>query len=81
MWKAYQALETRFEIAQDASLSPSQRILMALKESLLPQSRRELEAEIPECGQRTIERALASLQKTGKIKKIGVGRSTKYRLV
>jgi Fic family protein len=78
--KSYQALETRFEIAQNASLSPDQRVLNALRDALIPQSRRELEAAIPECGQRTIERALARLQVAGKIEKRGAGKGTKYVL-
>ena len=53
-------------------------IVKTIQQELKPLSRRELVSEIPQYSEITIKRALVSLQKLGKIKKVGNGRSTKY---
>lgn len=53
-------------------------IVKTIQQELKPLSRRELVSEIPQYSEITIKRALVNLQKLGKIKKVGNGRSTKY---
>lgn len=78
--RAYEEFSDRLDIVINQELTPSERLLEKLQRSFEPLSRADLEIVLPDLSQRTIERALAELQKENKIHKIGKGRSTKYRL-
>ncbi|BDR57818.1 Fic family protein [Xylocopilactobacillus apicola] len=76
--RANEELIERFELMRH-SISSADRVISELHKALQPLSRAELEMSLPAISQRTIERALAKLQKENKIEKVGQGRSTRYR--
>lgn len=78
--RAYEDFSERFEKVITQELTTAERVSEELQRSFTPLSRADLEILLPDISQRTIERALADLQKENKIKKIGQGRSTKYQL-
>jgi len=80
--QAYRELNDRMHPVEPAKKADASTLIInALKAELRPLSKRELMALVPNYGQSTIEHTLLALNKSQTIKKIGVGRSTKYVLV
>lgn len=79
--KAYRELKDRVGTINHQKLPVEDLIVKTIQQELRPLSRRELVSEIPQYSEITIKRALVSLQKLGKIKKIGNGKSTKYGII
>lgn len=77
--RAYEDFSERFDVVINREMTASERLLEELQKSFEPLSRADLELLLPDISRRTIERALAELQAANKIKKVGQGRSTKYR--
>lgn len=76
--KAYEEADERFRLISEKKMSPAERVYFLIERSLSPLTKRELLEMCSDLSQRTVERALNDLHKTGKIKIIGKGRSSRY---
>jgi Fic family protein len=76
--KAYEDFEERFRLVHSKKVIAKNRIGDLISQSLEPLSKATLMTLAPEYSKITVERALASLVKEGRVQRIGVGRSTKY---
>ncbi|VWL85870.1 Fic family protein [Oceanivirga miroungae] len=80
IYKAYDIVNNKFlDIAKD-NLSSSEKVLRQIIKQIKPVSKEDIIQLCPDISQRTIERALKNLQENNKIKKVGVGKTTKYIL-
>ena len=77
--RCYQELDKRFAIVSDKRLSKQNRIEATVLNSLLPISKREIAAILPDVSPTTIEKVLGEMVKAQQIQKIGAGRSTRYK--
>ena len=68
----------RVEILITKGLSKPERVREIIRNSIRKLTKAEIMAQCPDIGGRTVERALASLQESGEIIKIGGGRYTSY---
>ena len=75
---AYRDFSERVEILITRGLSKPERVREILRNSIRKLTKTEIMAQCPDIGERTVERALASLRKNGEIIKIGGGRYTSY---
>ena len=75
---AYKDFSDRVEILITKGLSKQERVREILRNSIRKLTKAEIMAQCPDIGERTVERALASLQESGEIIKIGGGRYTSY---
>ena len=75
---AYKDFSDRVEILITKGLSKPERVREILRSSIRKMTKAEIMAQCPDIGERTVERALASLQESGEIIKIGGGRYTSY---
>ena len=75
---AYKDFADRVEILITKGLSKPERVREILRNSIRKLTKAEIMAQCPDIGERTVERALASLQESGEIIKIGGGRYTSY---
>lgn len=75
---AYKDFSDRVEILITKGLSKPERVREILRSSIRKLTKAEIMAQCPDIGERTVERALASLQESGEIIKIGGGRYTSY---
>lgn len=78
---AYRLLEERYIIVREEKLSNEDRVLRYISKSITPVSKKELVDILTDISQITIERQLRNLLRKNKIDKIGVGRSTKYKVL
>jgi Fic family protein len=74
----YKELDRRFAITGAKKATKRQRVEAAVQNSLLPISKQELCYVLPDVSPTTIEAALATMVKNGRVTKIGRGRNTKY---
>ncbi|MFD1470903.1 Fic family protein [Companilactobacillus mishanensis] len=79
--QAYRELDSHLESTINKPKSVTMLIIDSLQNELKPMSKRDIMATIPQYGQSSIEHGLADLTTSGKIHKLGGGRSTKYVLV
>ena len=75
---AYKDFSDRVEILITKGLSKLERVREIIRNSIRKLTKAEIMAQCPDIGERTVERALASLQESGEIIKIGGGRYTSY---
>ena len=75
---AYKVFSDRVELLITKGLSKPERVREILRNSIRKLTKAEIMAQCPDIGGRTVERALASLQESGEIIKIGGGRYTSY---
>ena len=75
---AYKDFADRVEILITKGLSKPERVREIIRNSTRKLTKAEIMAQCPDIGERTVERALASLQESGEIIKIGGGRYTSY---
>ena len=75
---AYKDFSDRVEILITKGLSKPERVREIIRNSIKKLTKAEIMAQCPDIGERTVERALASLQESGEIIKIGGGRYTSY---
>lgn len=75
---AYKDFSDRVEILITKGLSKQERVREIIRNSIRKLTKAEIMAQCPDIGERTVERALASLQESGEIIKIGGGRYTSY---
>ena len=75
---AYRDFSERIEILITKGLSKPDRVREIIRNSIRKLTKAEIMAQCPDIGERTVERALASLRENGEIIKIGGGRYTSY---
>jgi len=75
---AYKDFADRVEILITKGFSKPERVREIIRNSIRKLTKAEIMAQCPDIGERTVERALASLQESGEIIKIGGGRYTSY---
>ena len=75
---AYKDFSDRVEILITKGLSKPERVREILRSSIRKMTKAEIMAQCPDIGERTVELAMASLQESGEIIKIGGGRYTSY---
>ena len=78
---AYRLLEERYIIVREEKVSNEERVYKYISESITPVSKKELVDVLTDISQITIERQLNNLLKKNMIEKVGVGRSTRYRVL
>jgi len=78
LFKCYRDLDRRFEVVGDKKVNIGNRIEAAIKHSIGPISKKEIGELLPDISQTTIEAKLSTLQKNGKIRKIGSYRDARY---
>ncbi len=76
--KAYMQCDDRFRLIGQKELTSAERVFSVIQNSLKPLSKQDLAVLCPDISKRTVERALKTLQDSGKITHIGKGRATKY---
>jgi Fic family protein len=78
MEKSYNEFEERVEYLSDKGLSKPDRIKAFIDRKIGKVSKKEILEACPDISKVTVERALAALVKSGRLVKIGGGRSTAY---
>ena len=76
--KAYRDFDERASILTAEGARKPDQVREIIKDSLKPITKREIVEKCAGVSEITVQRALADLQKTGEIKKLGGGRYTKY---
>jgi Fic family protein len=76
--RCYKELDKRFAIVQSRKVTKKQRIEATVTNSVLPISKKEIAALLPDVSPTTIEAVLGAMVKAGQIKKVGSSRNTKY---
>lgn len=74
----YKELDKRFAVVNAKKVTKRGRVEATVLNSLLPISKQEICYILPDVSPTTVEAVLGNMVKSGRIKKIGVGRSTKY---
>ena len=74
----YKELDKRFALVNSKKVTKRQRIETTLLNSLLPISKAEICYVLPDVSPTTVEAVLSDLVKSGRVKKIGAARNTKY---
>ena len=78
LYKCYKELDKRFSTINGKKLKKSERIEQTVLNSILPISKTEICDFLPDVSPSTVESVLSKMVKEGSIKKLGVGRLTKY---
>ena len=78
LFTCYKDLDRRFEVVGDKKANKSNRIEAAVKNSIGPISKKEIEDLLPDVSRTTIEAKLAELQRHGKVRKVGSYKDAKY---
>ncbi|MDY3869279.1 MAG: Fic family protein [Pyramidobacter sp.] len=76
--RCYKELDSRFAVVQGKRITKSRRVEAIVLNSLLPVSKAEICARLPDVSPTTVEKVLGDMTRQGRIKKVGSGRSTKY---
>ena len=76
--KAYRDFDERASILTAEGARKPDQVREIIKDSLKPITKREIVEKCAGVSEITVQRALADLQKTGEIRKLGGGRYTKY---
>jgi Fic family protein len=74
----YKALDQRFALVQAGRVNKKSRIEATVLNNLLPISKQEIAAVLPDVSPTTIEAVLGAMVKAGQVEKIGAARNTKY---
>jgi len=74
----YKELDKRFAVANAKKVGKQERIEATVLNNLLPISKQEICYILPDISPTTVEAVLGAMIKSGMIKKIGVGKNTKY---
>ena len=74
----YKELDKRFAVVNAKKVNKKGRVEATVLNSLLPISKQEICYVLPDISPTTVEAVLGAMVKNGAIKKVGVGKSTKY---
>lgn len=78
LYMCYKELDKRFSVVNSHKITKKARIEATVLNSMIPISKSEICAVLPDVSATTVEAVLGSMLKSGKIRKIGTARSTKY---
>lgn len=78
LYMCYKELDKRFAIIHGKKINKTTRIEATILNSLVPISKKEICAILPDVSPTTVEQVLTKMVKDGQIKKIGTGRLTRY---
>lgn len=78
LYMCYKELDKRFAVVNGGKITKQARIEATVLNSIIPISKGEICAILPDVSPTTVETVLYAMVKGGKIKKIGQGRSTRY---
>lgn len=81
LYMCYKELDKRFAVINGGKITKQARIEVTVLNSIIPISKGEICAILPDVSPTTVETVLYAMLKSGKIKKIGQGRSTRYMKV
>ena len=79
LFLCYRELDRRFITLQDKKPSKRNRVEAAVKNSLVPISKKEIIALLPDISESTVEACLHDMVSSGNIEKIGANRNARYR--
>ena len=74
----YKELDKRFAVVNGKKITKTARIEATVLNSLLPISKSDICAVLPDVSPTTVEAVLSKMVKEGRIKKIGQSRMTRY---
>lgn len=74
----YRKLDARFAIVHDAKTTKTERIEQLVENAIVPISKREIAAVLPDVSPTTIEAVLGKMVKGGRAKKTGTYRNARY---
>jgi len=78
IYKCYKELDKRFSTINGKKIKKSERIEQTVMNSVLPVSKVEICELLPDISVTTVEAILGKMVKSGKVRKLGTARNTKY---
>ncbi len=78
LYRCYKELDNRFALFNNGRQKKHERIEATVMNSLIPISKAEICQLLPDISPTTVESVLGTMVKTGKIIRVGAGRSTRY---
>lgn len=78
LYRCYKELDKRFSTINGKRLKKNERIEQTVLNSIIPISKTEICEILPDISVSTVETVLGKLMRSGKIKKLGQARNTKY---
>lgn len=81
LYMCYKELDKRFAIVHGKKITKKARVEATVLNSLTPLSKSEICKILPDVSPTTVEAVLGAMVKDGSVKRIGAGRSTRYRKV
>lgn len=78
LYMCYKELDKRFAVVHGKKLTKKARVEATVLNSLTPLSKAEICKILPDVSPTTVEAVLGAMVKTGSVKRIGSGRTTRY---
>ena len=78
LYMCYKELDNRFAVVGSRKITKQARVEAVVLNSLTPVSKSDVSKILPDVSPTTLEAVLGQMVKTGAVRKIGSGRSTKY---
>lgn len=78
LYMCYKELDSRFAVSNGKRITKKARIEATVLNSLTPLSKAEICKILPDVSPTTVEAVLGAMVKTGSVKRIGAGRSSRY---
>lgn len=78
LFMCYKELNSRFSVVNGKAIPKNKRIEAAVLESLIPVSKSDICAVLPDVSPSTVEAVIGKMVKEGRIKKLGSGKTTRY---
>ena len=78
LYMCYKELDKRFAVVHGKKLTKKARVEATVLNSLTPLSKAEICKILPDVSPTTVEAVLGAMVKTGSVKRIGAGRTTRY---
>ena len=78
LYMCYKELDKRFAVVHGKKVTKKTRVEAAVLNSLTPLSKAEICKILPDISPTTVETVIGQMVKSGSLRKIGVGRSTRY---
>ena len=78
LYMCYKELDKRFAVLHGKKITKKARVEATVLNSLTPLSKAEICKILPDVSPTTVEAVLGAMVKTGSVKRIGAGRTTRY---
>ena len=78
LYMCYKELDKRFAVVNGKKITKKGRVEATVLNSLTPLSKAEICKILPDVSPTTVEAVLGAMVKTGTVKRIGMGRGTRY---